>query len=132
MCLKKHFIHEKYKIVTFGYNFFKHFHILLISYADLGGPPYTEFTCGRLIMCIQGRQSIVNGGGGGTGGGHKLCVEIEIFTPSANTITSRGSLRSPLVRDVNPKLNEGNCSLSVQILTNRVAKCAIMVNLKCI
>ena len=36
-------------------------------------------------------------------GGHKLCVEIEILTPSASTITSR----LPLVRDVNPKLNEG-------------------------
>ena len=43
-------------------------------------------------------------------GGHKLCVEIKNVTPSASTITSHGSLRSPLVsmfRDVNPKLNEG-------------------------
>ena len=41
------------------------------------------------------------------GGGHKLCVDIEMLIPSASTITSRGSLRSSLVGDINPKLNEG-------------------------
>ena len=68
----------------------------------------------------------------------KLCVEIEIWTPSASTLTSCGSLRSPFVRDVNPKLNEGNthilqfkCTNIDEMRAKRAVKCAMSGNLKC-
>ena len=64
-----------------------------------------------------------------------MCVEIEMLTPSASTITSCGSLRSPLVRDVNPKSNEGNTRILQFKCKNidemRAAKFAMTVNLKC-
>ena len=53
-------------------------------------------------------------------GGHKLCVEIEILTPSASTITSRRS--SLAARQGRQSENEWGgihtfCSLSLKILT---------------
>ena len=63
-------------------------------------------------------------------GGHKLCVEIEILTPSASTITSRGSLVATLTarQGRQSEIESGGihtfCSLILKILT----KCAMTVN----